>query len=99
MELEKVIQVVLTTDKQAYEQIIKRYYSSIYHYVYQQVGDVEVSKELCQDIFFEAYRSLSVIIRKRRLSRRGFIRLRIIVVLIICEARRINSARLMGKMN
>lgn len=58
MELEKLIQVVLTTDKHAYEEIIKHYYSLIYHYVYQQVGDVEVSRELCQDIFFEAYRSL-----------------------------------------
>lgn len=58
MEIEKLIQLVLTTDKDMYEQIVRQYYLSIYQYVYQQIGDVEVSKEICQDIFFEAYRSL-----------------------------------------
>lgn len=44
LEIEKLIHVVLTTDKNAYEQIIRQYYSSIYQYVYQQVGMLRRAK-------------------------------------------------------
>lgn len=57
MEIEQVIEEILK-DKNAYEKIIDIYYIDIYHYVLKQIGDTEVTKELCQDIFFEAYRSL-----------------------------------------
>lgn len=58
MEIEQVIHEVLKIDKDAYEKIIDFYYEDIYCYVLKQVGDHEITKELCQDIFFEAYRSL-----------------------------------------
>lgn len=57
MEIEQVIAEVLK-NRNAYEKIIDVYYTDIYHYVLKQIGDVEVTKEICQDIFFEAYRSL-----------------------------------------
>lgn len=57
VEIEQVIQEVLK-DKDAYEKIIDFYYQDIYTYVLKQVGNQEVTKEICQDIFFEAYCSL-----------------------------------------
>lgn len=57
MEIEQVIEEVLNNHN-AYEKIIDVYYTDIYQYVFRQVGDEEVTKEICQDIFFEAYRSL-----------------------------------------
>lgn len=58
MEIEQVIHEVLKIDKNAYEKIIDFYYEDIYYYVLKQIGNRETTKELCQDIFFEAYRSL-----------------------------------------
>ena len=57
MEIEQVIEEVLNNHN-AYEKIIDVYYTDIYQYILKQIGDVEVTKELCQDIFFETYRSL-----------------------------------------
>lgn len=51
MEIEQVIEEVLN-NYNAYEKIIDVYYTDIYQYVLKQIGDVEVTKELCQDILF-----------------------------------------------
>lgn len=89
MEIEQVIEEVLN-NYNAYEKIIDVYYTDIYQYVLKQIGDVEVTKELCQDIFFETYRSLKRYDKKKASLEHGYTKLRIIVALIIYEVEPIN---------
>lgn len=58
MEINELILHILNHHCDDYEEIIKLYYQEIYAYVFKQVGETELCKELCQDIFFEAYRHL-----------------------------------------
>ena len=44
--------------KAAYEELVRRYMRGAYSFAYQIVGDVEVARDLSQDVFIKIYQSL-----------------------------------------
>ncbi len=46
-------------DREAFSELVRRYYERIYHTIYSLVGDRDDADDLAQEVFLKAYRSLS----------------------------------------
>ncbi|MDH5681829.1 MAG: sigma-70 family RNA polymerase sigma factor [Spirochaetota bacterium] len=44
-------------DEQAFEEIVKRYKTKLFNYIYKYISDVERSEEITQEVFIRVYRS------------------------------------------
>ncbi len=58
-EEEQIIRRVLLGETDEFRLLVERYQNRIYSLVMRQVGDASIARELSQDVFVRAYKSLS----------------------------------------
>jgi RNA polymerase sigma-70 factor (ECF subfamily) len=58
-EDQKLIRKILNGNNQAFEELMKKYETRIYNYIYRMVRNPEVATELSQDFFLKIFRMLS----------------------------------------
>ena len=58
IEDNRLIRQILTGDKEAFEQLVRKHYQNIYAYCYRQTGNQSVAADLTQDIFFKLISSI-----------------------------------------
>lgn len=54
-----IIKQILNGDKDLFNQLIDKYYYEIFKFTYNQVNDVEKTKDVVQEIFMRIYKKLS----------------------------------------
>lgn len=54
----KIIKQVLNGDKDQFNQLIDKYYYELFKFTFNQVNDVEITKDIVQEIFMRIYKKL-----------------------------------------
>ena len=54
----KLIRQILTGDKEAFEQLVRKHYQNIYAYCYRRTGNEVVAADLTQDVFLKLVSSI-----------------------------------------
>lgn len=58
IEDNRLIRQILTGDKEAFEQLVRKHYQNIYAYCYRRTGNESVASDLTQDIFLKLISSI-----------------------------------------
>ena len=54
----EIVQIILNGDKDAYREVLSRYEKSVFRYVISNTKDEEMAKDICQEVFIQAYYKL-----------------------------------------
>ena len=65
---EELVREAVAGDANAFEALVRRWEKGLYNFILRYAGDVERSRELCQEAFFKAYRNLHRFDHRARFS-------------------------------
>lgn len=64
----QVVQQVLDGDYSAFDEILNRYQNAIYRFILNTIRDTEAAKDICQEVFINAYYKLYTYKQKYKFS-------------------------------